>query len=77
MFANTNEVRIIVSYDKYVDGEYRETIYDVIYFENITIDSDGKTAISYEDRKSTGFFYTDITGHMDDLEDDYVITKIE
>ena len=77
LFAKTNEVRIIVSYDKYVDGEYRETIYDVIYFDNITIDSDGKTAILYEDRKSTGFFYTDINEHMDELEDDYNITKIE
>lgn len=72
-----NGLHIIVCYEKYVKGEYTETIYMPLIFENILADSNGNVTIEYEDGRGSLFFYTDIDKYLSELKDEYIITKLD
>lgn len=76
-FCNTNELHILITYDKYMYGNYEETIYLPLIFENLVSDSEGGMEILYEDGHGSIFAYTDVEKYLAGLDGDFVVTKIE
>lgn len=72
-----NELHILIVYTQYMYGEYHSTIYLPLYFENVLIDTDGNINIDYEDGQRSAFFYTDAEKYINDLSEDYKVTKIQ
>lgn len=76
-FCNTNELHILIAYDKYMDGNFDETIYLPLIFENLVSDSEGGMEILYEDGHGSIFAYTDAEKYLAGLDGDFDVTKIE
>lgn len=50
-----NKLMIFVTYDEYMDGELRRTIYTPLEFSNILVDSSGSVELVYEDGVNATF----------------------
>ncbi len=74
-FTSENELQIIVYYDRYVDGKFRDTAYVSLAFQDIVIFLDGSLNITYDDGSAS--FTTDIDAYLSDLKEDYYITVID
>lgn len=73
---HTNELRIFLYYDRYVNGEYHSTVYEPLIFNDIVAKKDGSVELDYADGYKS-IFMTDITSHDENKEDDYEIVRID
>lgn len=73
---HTNELRIFVYYDRYVNDEYHSTVYVPLRFYDVVIKQNGEIEINYETGK-TSIFMTDMTSHDKNQDDEYEIMRIE
>ena len=74
---NINELHILVVYTQYLNGEYHSTIYKPRIYKNIVVDKNGKLNIKYSDGRGTGFFYDNVDEYVNELKEDFIITKIK
>lgn len=72
-----NQLHILVGYTQYLNGEYHSTIYKPRIYKNITVDKNGKLNIRYSDGRGTGFHYDDANEYINELKEDFIITKIK
>lgn len=72
-----NELHILVGYTQYLNGEYHSTIYKPRIYKNIVVDKNGKLNIKYSDGRGTGFFYDNADEYINELKEDFIITKIK
>ncbi len=72
-----NELHILVGYTQYLNEEYHSTIYKPRIYKNIVVDKNGKLNIKYSDGRGTGFFYDNADEYVNELKEDFIITKIK
>lgn len=75
--SHHNQVHIVVCYDEYMKGEYWRTVYLPLVFKDVTLTSDGKLNVEYEDGSGSGTFYTEPEAHREKIEKNYNVTEIE
>ena len=71
-----NILKIVVSYEEYLYGEYHRTIYTPLEFYNIVINHDGSVDLTYEQGNSSTF-NTNIEDNLRQFEGKYHIEKNE
>ncbi len=72
-----NQLHILVGYTQYLNGEYHSTIYKPRIYKNITVDKNGNLNIKYSDGQGTGFHYDNADEYINELKEDFIITKIK
>lgn len=74
--VSENAIWIVVSCKEYYDGEFRDTLYFPLKFENPIVQSDGTLGYCWEDGSHATFSSGD-SFPTDDVLEDYIVTKIE
>ena len=74
-YSHNNELRIYVHYDEYADGEFLQSVYMPIVFEDVIINADGSVDIDYEDGV-VAYFTSDIEEYLEENKEDYEIIKM-
>ena len=73
--ADINRLLVFACYDKYMNGEYRETVYTPLIFRNLLLKADGTIDLNYADGY-TAVFYTDPDRMVESLEEDYTVEEV-
>lgn len=73
--ADRNRLMIYISYDKYMDGTYRETVYAPLIFHDLIMSANGTVVLDYENasKRTHG---TDIDKMIETLERDYTVDEV-
>ena len=70
-----NKLLIFIYYDEFYEGEFRETVYIPLMFNNIAIGSDGSLDIEYEDGY-TSIATSNINNYLEEQDEDYEIHEL-
>lgn len=74
--ADNNVLKIYVSYDRYLNGEYRETIYTSLDYRDVVIPAGETISFTYVDGVNSTFS-TDMAWKLCDLKEDYYVYEVK
>lgn len=75
VMTKNNLLLIFIKYDEFIDGEFRQTNYVPLQFQNILQAAAGEVNIEYDDG-FTSIFTTEIDSYIEGLEEDYSVTEL-
>lgn len=75
-FNNTyNNIVVCVSYDEYLYGDFRRTVYTFLEFRNISASNNETIALKYENGVNSSFV-TDIESKLSDWKEEYIVKEL-
>ena len=73
--ADFNRLFVYASYDEYMDGEYRWTVYTPLTFRNLILTADGTIELEYSNGQSS-VFQTSPESVEEYMEEEYIVDEI-